>query len=193
MSNKKALILGFVVGGALVIAAALYFYPASPSAKPVAMPVAGSAATTPAQLPAGHPEPHATAADGKRPASPHSFPAMPEAESSAPLLSGTINLDPSITQSPGAAVTVFIIARTGPGKGQPVLAKRIDAQSFPLSFTLTGGDSMMAGNKPSEVSLEARIDLDGDAMTREPGSPIARLAAVSLGSKTVAMTLKPEA
>ena len=180
MSNKKALIIGFAIGGALVIAAALYFYPATPSATPVV--------TAAVVAPAQHPAPEAA-----RPASPHSFPMEREADSATTLLSGTISLDPSITQSPGSAVTVFIIARTGPGKGKPVLARRIDAESFPLAFTLTGADSMMAGDKPSNVSLEARIDLDGDAMTREPGSPTARLSSVHLGSKSIALTLKPEA
>ena len=182
MSSKMARSLGFLVGGVLVVAAVLYFYPASPSAQAVVATTSHAPAATP------HP-----ATEGAQPPSPHSFPAQPESESGKALLSGTIVLDPSISQSPGSAVTVFIIARTGPGKGKPVLARRIDAQSFPLKFTLTGADSMMAGERPTNVSLEARIDLDGDAMTREPGSPTARLSSVSLGSQSVALTLKPEA
>jgi hypothetical protein len=182
-TNRKALILGFAIGGALMIAAAFYFYPAAQAPAPA--PVAAAASVA---MPAQHSAPAAN-----RPPSPHAFPAEREAESGTTLLAGTISLDPSITQSPGSAVTVFVIARTGPGKGKPVLARRIDAQSFPLTFALTGADSMMAGDKPSNVSLEARIDLDGDAMTREPGSPTARLTSVSLGSNSVALTLKPEA
>jgi hypothetical protein len=179
-TNRKALTLGFALGGALAIAAVFWFYSTAQTTKPV--PAAAVAASV------RHPAPEAN-----RPPSPHAFPAEREADAMKTLLSGTITLDPSITQSPGSAVTVFIIARTGPGKGKPVLARRIDAQSFPLAFTLTGADSMMAGDKPAEVSLEARIDLDGDAMTREPGSPTARLASVTLGSGSVALTLKPEA
>lgn len=182
-TNRTALILGFAIGGALIVAAAFYFYPAAQSPAPV---VTAASVAMPAQHPAPAPE-------ANRPPNPHAFPAEREAESGTTLLSGTISLDPAITQSPGAAVTVFVIARTGPGKGKPVLARRIDAQSFPLTFTLTGADSMMAGDKPANVSLEARIDLDGDAMTREPGSPTARLASVSLGSQSVALTLKPGA
>lgn len=181
--NKKALVLGFAIGGALVVIAAVVFYPSTQTATAV-VPVA----TAPVQQ---HPPEHA--AEAGRPANPHSFPAEREKESGATLLSGTIALDPAVTQSPGAAVTVFIIARSGPGKGKPVLARRIDAQSFPLTFALTGADSMMAGDKPAQVSLEARIDLDGDAMTREPGSPTARLTSVALGSNQIALTLKPEA
>lgn len=182
-TNRKALILGFVIGGAAMIAAAFFFYPAT-ATTPAPAPVAAAAAVA---MPAQHPP------AASQPPNPHAFPAGREADGGTTLLSGTISLDPSITQSPGSAVTVFVIARTGPGKGKPVLARRIDAQSFPLTFTLTGADSMMAGDKPANVSLEARIDLDGDAMTREPGSPTARLASVNLGSSSVALTLKPEA
>lgn len=181
--NKKALTLGFAIGGALVVVAAILFYPSTQTATP-AVPVAAAPM-------AMHPPEHA--GEAERPPNPHSFPAGREKESGATLLSGTIALDPAVTQSPGAAVTVFIIARSGPGKGKPVLARRIDAQSFPLTFALTGADSMMAGDKPQQVSLEARIDLDGDAMTREPGSPTARLTSVALGSNQIALTLKPEA
>ena len=181
--NKKALTLGFAIGGALVVLAAILFYPSMQTATPV-IPAAA------APMPMHPPE---QAGEAERPPNPHSFPAGREKESGATLLSGTISLDPAVTQSPGAAVTVFIIARSGPGKGKPVLARRIDAQSFPLPFALTGADSMMAGDKPAQVSLEARIDLDGDAMTREPGSPTARLTSVALGSNQIALTLKPEA
>lgn len=182
--NKKAITLGFAIGGALVVVAVIVFFPSTQTATPV---VAVAAAPMPAQHPPEH------AGEAERPPNPHSFPAEREKESGATLLSGTIALDPAVTQSPGAAVTVFIIARSGPGKGKPVLARRIDAQSFPLTFALTGADSMMAGDKPTQVSLEARIDLDGDAMTREPGSPTARLTSVALGSNQIALTLKPEA
>ena len=180
MSNKKALILGFAAGGALIIAAAFFFYPSAKTATPTATPAVAAQTQVPA-------------APSTAPSSPHSFPANREAQSDATLLAGTIDLDPAITQTEGAAVTVFIIARSGPGKGTPVLARRIDAQSFPLKFELTGADLMMAGDRPEQVSLEARIDLDGDALTREPGSPTARMTSVALGSSEISLTLKPEA
>jgi hypothetical protein len=185
--NRTGIIIGFAVGAAIVIAAAFYFYPSTKTAAPVAVPAAATAAhpDTPA------PDPHA--GEANRPASPHSFPAEPATQATGTLLAGTISLDPSITQSPGSAVTVFIIARSGPGKGKAVLARRIDAQSFPLQFALTGAHSMMTGDKPEKVSLEARIDLDGDAMTREPGSPTARLTSVAIGNSQIALTLRPEA
>lgn len=52
---------------------------------------------------------------------------------------------------------------------------------------------MSRSTPPAFVSLEARIDLDGDAMTRETHSPSARLASVKLGATDVKLTLKPGA
>jgi hypothetical protein len=186
MSNRKAMISGFVIGAVAVVAAAFFFYRSSTAPSPVPLPVAAKAV-----LPAGHPPSHPS--DGNRPPSPHTFAAEQSPDAGTTLLAGTISLDPAISQSPGSPVTVFVIARSGAGKGHAVLARRFDAQSFPLQFALTGADSMMAGQKPDSVSIEARIDLDGDALTREPGSPTARLTSVPLGSKQISLTLKPEA
>ena len=88
------------------------------------------------------------------------------------------------------AVTVFVIARAGNAKGSAVMAKRFEVAKFPLEFSLSSADSMMAGQAPETFSLEARIDLDGDAMTREPASPIATLDTVPVGSTKLALTMR---
>ncbi len=107
------------------------------------------------------------------------------------LLSGTIELDPSVASSVQGTVTVFVIARDKKGKGHPIFAKRLDVASFPTKFTLGPQDSMMGGAPPDTVSVEARIDLDHDAMTKEPGAPSAKIESVSMGSKDLTLTLKP--
>ncbi len=43
----------------------------------------------------------------------------------------------------------------------------------------------------SDVSLEARIDRDGDATTREPGVPTASLDSVAIGTTNVKLVLTP--
>jgi hypothetical protein len=106
------------------------------------------------------------------------------------LLSGTIALDQSLAGSVSGTVTVFVIARDKSGKGHPVLAKRLDVASFPTRFALSAGDSMMGGSPPDDVSLEARIDLDRDAMTKEPGAPAAKIESVAIGSHELMLTLK---
>jgi hypothetical protein len=107
------------------------------------------------------------------------------------LLSGTIELEPSAASSVQGTVTVFVIARDKKGKGHPIFAKRLDVASFPTKFTLGPQDSMMGGAPPDTVSVEARIDLDHDAMTKEPGAPSAKIESVSMGSKDLTLTLKP--
>jgi len=106
------------------------------------------------------------------------------------MLSGTIALDPTIADKVTGPVTLFVIARDKTGKGHPILAKRLDVTSFPAKFTLGPGDSMMGGTPPNTVSLEARIDLDRDAMTKEPGAPAAKIETVTIGSSDVVLTLK---
>jgi hypothetical protein len=120
--------------------------------------------------------------------------ALPQSSSKAQsvLLSGTIELDQSIANSVSGTVTVFVIARDKKGKGHPILAKRIDVASFPTKFSLGSEDSMMGGAPPDHVSLEARIDLDHDAMTREPGVPAAKIESVAIGTTNVTLTLKKE-
>jgi hypothetical protein len=112
-------------------------------------------------------------------------------EPATTLLSGTIALDPSAASSVTGTVTVFVIARDKKGKGHPIFAKRLDVASFPTKFTLGPQDSMMGGAPPDTVSVEARIDFDHDAMTKEPGAPQAKIESVAMGSKDLTLTLKP--
>jgi hypothetical protein len=121
--------------------------------------------------------------------SPHAMPPVAPGADSPSALSGTIDLDPAAKID--GKVIVFVIARTGSGKGHPVFAKRLDVTSFPVPFSLSAQDSMMGGTPPDQLSLEARIDRDGDAMTKEPGAPSARIESVSLGAHDIALTLRP--
>jgi hypothetical protein len=108
------------------------------------------------------------------------------------FISGTIELDPSAARSVALPTIVFVIAR-GEGlrlHGHPLLAKRLDVRSFPVDFTLGSEDSMMGQAPPARVSLEARVDRDGDATTREPGAPAALLESVTLGTEDVKLVLK---
>jgi hypothetical protein len=67
--------------------------------------------------------------------------------------------------------------------------KRLPA-AFPLQFTLGSADSMMGQELPSQVRLEARLDTDGDPLTRTPQDPTARLDAVRMGTGGVRLHLQ---
>ncbi|MDP9193661.1 MAG: tetratricopeptide repeat protein [Acidobacteriota bacterium] len=131
-------------------------------------------------LPEGHPP-----IDGA-PAAPAAAPAA----SPAPAASGagvrvTLDLDPSAKQRTGI---VFVIARN-PAGGPPVAVKRVVATSFPFNLELTSADSMMGQPLPASFRLEARLDTDGDAMTKPATDPSAMQEGVAPGA-SVRLALK---
>ncbi len=117
---------------------------------------------------------------------------IPAAQNNASI-SGTIALDPSATGNMSLPAVVFVIARGDGLEGHPLLAKRLDVASFPVNFSLGSEDSMMGQAPPNRVSLEVRVDGDGDATTREPGAPTALLESVTLGTNNVKLLLRPKA
>ena len=110
---------------------------------------------------------------GGAPSAPPAAPggeAPPAAASSAAPVSGTITLAPDFEKKVPAGAILFLIARNGAGGGPPLAVKRIESPTFPLEFSL-GPDDRMIKQMPFEgpLQLSARLDADGNAMTREPG------------------------
>ncbi len=105
-------------------------------------------------------------------------------------ISGTIELDPSVAGKVHLPAIVFVTARDEVKQGAPLLAKRLDVRRFPVAFSLGTQDAMMGAVPPPRVSLEARIDLDGDAATREPGTPSASIDSVAMGATNVVLRLR---
>ncbi len=93
------------------------------------------------------------------------------APSAGAQISGTIRVDPKLQGKVDKQATLFIIARPAGGSGGPPLAvKRIDTPSFPLSYSLGPENVMIQGTPFSgKLLISARLDKDGDAMTRDPG------------------------
>ena len=90
-----------------------------------------------------------------------------------PMIEGTVRLDPGRTTDAGGRSTLYIVARAaGAGGGPPLAVKRIVGPTFPISFSLGAGDVMMPGMAfEGPLDLSARLDRDGDPLTREPGEP----------------------
>ena len=81
-----------------------------------------------------------------------------------PLLTGEITVSSELIVPDGV---LFVIARRSKtGGGPPVAVSRIASPHFPMPFTLGKGDMVMGGEWPEEVWLEARLDQDGNAMTK---------------------------
>lgn len=129
-------------------------------------------------------------APGEEPRGAPAVEGMTAPENAGPPLSGTIALASGAEVPSGA--TLFVIARTGEA-GPPTAVLRIPAPRFPLEFQL-GPENRMIAAMPWQgpFQLSARIDLDGNAMTRDAGGLEGRAAApVSPGDTGIEITLGP--
>jgi tetratricopeptide (TPR) repeat protein len=127
--------------------------------------LAGRAAAPAQQMPEGHPPIEAAATAG--------------------AVHVTLDLDPGAKQRSGI---VFVIARNANG-GPPVAVKRVVAGAFPIDVELTSADSMMGQQLPASFRLEARLDADGDPMTKPPTDPAAMQDGVAPGA-SIRLALK---
>jgi tetratricopeptide (TPR) repeat protein len=143
-------------------------------------PVAGEADPH-AGLAASEPVPGAAGTEAGR--------ASPAAARGASV-TGTVDLDPSLTGTVAPGALVFITAReAGSSGGPPAAVKRLPA-AFPLRFELSASDSMLGGELPARLRIEARVDSDGDPLTRDPADPSARVEPVSVGSRDLRLVLR---
>jgi cytochrome c-type biogenesis protein CcmH len=110
-------------------------------------------------LPEGHPSIDGASTPGRS--------AIPTGAGGAAAVRVTLDLDASAKQRSGI---VFVIARN-PAGGPPVAVKRVIAASFPVNVELTSADSMMGQQLPATFRIEARLDADGDPLTKPPSDP----------------------
>jgi hypothetical protein len=119
-----------------------------------------------------------------------SAPPVPRSAPDGPSIRGTIRLGSGVNDA-GSGV-LFVIARPAAG-GPPLAAKRLSVGPFPLPFEIGPADAMMVGRPLSgDISLSARVDRDGDPLTRGPDDLSATLAApVQAGDSDVELVLEP--
>ncbi len=93
----------------------------------------------------------------------------PVAAASAAAYSLRVDLAPGAGRGFGRA-TLFVALRAAAGS-PPIAVKKLVDPIFPIDVALTAADSMMGQGQglPSEGVVTARLDSDGDAMTRGPG------------------------
>ena len=96
--------------------------------------------------------------------------APPQARSSSgEALRGTLVLAPELADGVPDGAILFVIARVGPA-GPPTAVLRIPNPEFPLEFAI-GPEHRMIEQMPfaGPFTLTARVDADGNAMTRNSG------------------------
>jgi cytochrome c-type biogenesis protein CcmH len=96
------------------------------------------------------------------------MPAAPDTDVAAPIR-GRIELSPELADRIPAGAILFLIARRGES-GPPLAVQRIAEPKLPLDFSI-GPDDRMIQQMPfaGPLRLSARLDADGNAMTRLPG------------------------
>jgi cytochrome c-type biogenesis protein CcmH len=110
----------------------------------------------------------------------------PSAAPSENRITGKITVDPKLKQKLAGKAVLFIIARPG-GGGPPVAVKKIDNPVFPLTYSLGAENAMVQGAAlTGKLTLSARVDTDGNPMTRDSGSLMGEhKTPVEAGSKNV--------
>lgn len=89
---------------------------------------------------------------------------------------------------------VYLVARrisdNPSARGSLVAVKRFSASSFPIDFTLGAADMMFKnGAFEGELTLAARVDKDGDPITRRKGDVFGTVERVKVGTAGVEVKL----
>ncbi len=137
----------------------------------------------PAAVPPNHPS---LPDPGSEPAASGASPAA------APVSGPSVHLTLTLAAAkPSPNAVLFIIARaSGETSGPPAAVKRIGNPTFPLELDLSSADSMMGQPLPASVTIEARLDSDGDAMTKNASDPHASQSGVATNGTKVALVLR---
>ena len=110
-------------------------------------------------------------------------------DDAAQTIRGTIEAPTGAT----GGVLFLFVRPAGATGGPPLAVQRIPSPSFPLDFGIGPRDAMVAGGPfPDRVTVEARLDQDGNAMTEGPGDLSAR-SETAPGATGVRLTLAPGA
>lgn len=105
------------------------------------------------------------------------------------LIEGVISVNPKLGGEVKSNSVLFVIAHSAnSASGPPLAVKRVDRPVFPVTYSLGPENLMMPGTSfAGKVRISARLDKDGNPMTRAPGDFVGyyRKNPVEIGSKSV--------
>ena len=103
--------------------------------------------------------------------------------------SNPIHVTLTASKAPTGGV-LFVIARAeGVTAGPPIAVKRLPIGAFPMDVEISSADSMTGQQLPAKVRIEARVDSDGDPLTKTPTDLTAAKDGIAVG-QTVTLTLR---
>lgn len=106
------------------------------------------------------------------------------------IVSGVVDVSKDAASAADPSWTLYVIARPA-GGGPPLAAVKEAKPSFPFSFVMTEKNIMMGEPTPGmKIMVEARLDEDGDAITKGPKDLFGKATQpYVIGSDGVAVTL----
>jgi cytochrome c-type biogenesis protein CcmH len=117
----------------------------------------------------------------------------PKASASGKTIAGKITVAPKLKDEIDGRAALFIIVRQAGGSaGPPLAVKKIDKPTFPLHYSIGPENVMMQGTAfAGKLTITARLDKDGNAMTREAGNLLGdyKMNPVDAGSQNVDLVL----
>jgi hypothetical protein len=175
------------------------------SAAPVTGPPGPRAAAPSTPASAGPPLPRPSETDRQALQQALGMPASPAPDVEAGLeavadvpdakhtISGTITLPGENRARVSRGDTIFLAARRAggpPGPGSMIAVQKLQAEDFPMRFTLSGRDAMIPGIPfEGRMSITVRVDKDGDALTRKKGDVYGHADGVAVGKQDVTIAL----
>jgi len=89
------------------------------------------------------------------------------------VIAGELRLAPALKDKVTPGDTIFLMVRTAGQPGPPLAVRKLTSGAWPLVFSIDSRDAMVAGTKlDGKVTVSARVDKDGDAMSKNPGDVI---------------------
>jgi len=106
-------------------------------------------------------------------------------------LSGTVR---RVLGEPFSQGTLFLIVRPSPvSAGPPTASQKLTPDGVVVDFALSEKDIMLGGSWPDQVWLTARLDADGDPLTKSADDWTSEvLGPFSPGTEAVELVLKPQ-
>jgi len=149
------------------------------------------------QLPAGHPPMGGAEGMGTTGAAPSgAFAGTTPGGTFDPktVLEGVIKVDGKVKGKVAPGDVIFVVARKyeegATGAGTPLAVQKLTVDKFPLKFSLDSRDAMLAGTTLSgKVVVTARVDKDGDAITKNPGDVTGQTKVVEPPQKNLVLSL----
>jgi hypothetical protein len=183
MSLRRSLVLAALLAGPACAKKEAEKPAGLPPQPPGAAPTGAAA---PAPAPAAPAPPSATPPADEAEA----VPTAPDPKAS---VSGTITLPAARKKDVKKGDVLFIVARKAggpPGPASMLAVQKMQAEDFPMKFTLSGRDAMIPGTPfEGEISITVRVDKDGDAMTRKKGDVFGTANNVKVGTQNAVVPL----